>query len=329
LEGYGYVYNLLIPFSTSQSVRYSEAKARGLTEDQLFAERRAIGNDIVAKDLRESWISEHDHANYAYEENGKTYFFKDNLSENPKYELLDHYAGKYAYNKETMKIDSFMETFEKYIEEVSGVKAEKVEKLNGIELNYDISDFNGANNKMDHDEYANFTYYAGKVNFTEDVKASNYFNRESQQYKALSAVNELIFAYGTDPGAFNSYMGYKVSPQEGSTGFVKEFEWTAQQLVKEGVGSYAVCLTDYGWHILYCSFAYGEGDVYGGYNHAEAWGENKVEGSFSNLYYEALKASTVEGYSTVMEKRIINNYASCVSVYQETYQDLLDLDKVS
>mgnify|MGYP003303955742 CR=1 FL=1 len=44
-----------------------------------MAERRAIAEGIVAKDLRDSWISEHDHANYSYVEDGKTLFFKDNM----------------------------------------------------------------------------------------------------------------------------------------------------------------------------------------------------------------------------------------------------------
>ena len=321
LEGYGYVYNLLIPFSTSQSVKYSEAKSRGLTEDQLFAERRAIAEGIVAKDLRDSWISEHDHANYSYEENGKTYFFKDNLSENPKYELLDHYAGKYAYTKETTKIDGFMKIFEDYIAEISGATVTGAKNPNYATT----IDFNGTNNKMDHDEYANFTYYAGKVEL-DSTAPSNYFKRDSQQYKALSAVNELIFAYGTDPGAFNSYMGYKVSPQEGSTGFVKEFEWAAQEVVKAGVGSYAVCLTDYGWHILYCSFVYNGGDVYGGYNHAE----RETEGTFSNLYYETMKEAAFSSYATETQTRLIREYdnetTGCVERIEKNYKDLLEMD---
>ena len=327
LEGYGYVYNILIPFSTSQSVKYTEAKNRNPGENALYGIRRDLAANIEAKDLRGSWISEHDHANYSYEVDGKTYFFQDNLAENAKYDLLDHYAGGYAYNDpeaegyEKMGIDEFMSIFESYIEEVSGATATGTTNT----AYATVSDFKaqGDAKKLDYDDYANFTYYAGKVNFTEEVKASEYFNRNSQQYKALSAVNELLFAYGTDPGAFNSYMGYKVSPQEGSTGFVSEFEWAAQQVVKAGVGSYAVCLTDYGWHILYCSFAYADGDVYGGYVEAE----KDIEGTFSNLYYETMKEAAFSNYATEEQTRVIREYNvdDCVERFEKAYKDLLEM----
>lgn len=321
LEGYGYVYNILIPFSTSQNVKYSEAKSRGLSENELFAARRAIANDIVAKDLRDTWISEHDHANYSYVDGDKTYFFQDNLSENSKYEQLSHYAGKYAYTEETTDIAGFMEIFESYIEEITGLDASGM-----VNPTYaTVTDFKGGDKKLDHEDYANFAYYAGQVTFTEEVKASDYFKKDSQQYKALSAVNELLFAYGTDPGAFNSYMGYKVSPSEGSTGFVKEFEYAAQQVVKQGVGSYAVCLTDYGWHILYCSFSYAGGEVYGGYNHSE----KDVEGTFSNLYYETMKEAAFNNYANEEQTRVIREYDSdaCVTRIEKAYKDLLEMDK--
>ena len=333
LDGYGYVYNLLIPFSTSQSVKYSEAKSRGLTENELYAARREIANGIVAKDLRDTWISEHDHANYSYEQDGKTYFFKDNVpqkdengekEEKTKYELLDHYAGQYAYTEETTDIKGFMEIFENYIEAVCGENS-GVTATGSFNPSYEtVTDFKGGDKKLDYDDYMNFTCYAGQVQFTEEVKASDYFKRDSQQYKALSAVNELIFAYGTDPGAFNSYMGYKVSPQEDSTGFVKEFEWAAQQVVKAGVGSYAVCLTDYGWHILYCSFAYADGDVYGGYVEAD----KDVEGTFSNLYYETMKEAAFNNYATEEQSRVIREYdnTSCVNRIEKNYKDLLEMD---
>ena len=321
LEGYGYVYNLLIPFSTSQSVKYSEAKGRGLSDNELYAARRDIAKGIIAKDLRESWISEHDHANYSYVEDGKTLFFKDNLSENPKYELLDHYAGQYAYTEDEVNIDGFMRIFESYITQVSGATTSKIGDAT-TKYN-EVTDFKGGDKKLDYADYENFIYYTGKVNL-DNTAPADYFNRESQQYKALSAVNELIFAYGTDPGAFNSYMGYKVSPQEGSTGFVMEFEWAAQWAVNNGVGSYAVCLTDYGWHIIYCSFVYNGGDVYGGYV-AE---DKDKEGTFSNLYYETMKEAAFSNYANEEQTRVIREYdnETCVTRFEKAYKDLLEMD---
>ena len=170
-------------------------------------------------------------------------------------------------------------------------------------------------------DYSKFVYYTGKVDLGE-VKSSDYFNKESLSYKALSAVNELMFAYSTDTGCLNTYMGYAVSPYK--TDFVPEFEYAAQYAVQEGVGTYVVCGTDYGWHIVYTSFVYDGGDVYGGYNAAE----KEVEGTFSNLFYESLKATAATTHTSEVENNVLNKYNNDDSVtrYTSRYKDLLELD---
>ena len=136
-------------------------------------------------------------------------------------------------------------------------------------------------------------------------------------------MNELLFAYGTDPGALNSYMGYSGSPY--TTSYVKEFEYAAQEAVRGGVGSYAVCATDYGWHILYCSFKYGAGDVYGGYDHDA----RETEGTFSNLFYESIKEAAYTNYATEEQNKVLIEYNNDnrVTRFEKAYQDLLEMDK--
>lgn len=103
----------------------------------------------------------------------------------------------------------------------------------------------------------------GKADVGTGVDLGMYFaDTESKQYKAVTAVNELVFAYGTDPGMLNSYIGYTVTPSCDKT-FVKEFAYAAKEAVAGGVGTYTVCLTDYGWHIMYCNYVYEAGNVYG------------------------------------------------------------------
>ena len=130
-----------------------------------------------------------------------------------------------------------------------------------------------------------------------------------------------MFAYSTDTGCLNTYMGYAVSPYQ--TNFVPEFEYAAQYAVSKGVGSYVVCATDYGWHIIYVSFVYGEGDVYGGYKTSE----KEKEGSFSNLFYESLKATTSSNYSNEIQSNVLNVYNNDgnVTLFKSRYQDLLDM----
>ena len=168
--------------------------------------------------------------------------------------------------------------------------------------------------------------YTGKVDLT-DTSAANVFNPESDQYKALSAVNELMFAYSTDTGCLNKYLGYSVSPYK--TSYVAEFEYAAQYAIQNedmGVGSYVVCATDFGWHIIYVSYVFDGGDVYEGYNHEDV--VNEVEGSFSYMFYEYLKANTASTYTNEVQSDILNQYNndSCVTLYKKAYKDLLEMD---
>ncbi|MBQ7323572.1 MAG: hypothetical protein IJW96_03300, partial [Clostridia bacterium] len=135
---FGYVYNILIPFSTSQTVAYTEAKNQGLAENELYAARREIGAQVKGKDLRSSWISKHDHANYSYEQEGQYFFFEENLK-GDTHEKLTQYAGTYAFNgtvvdnggddyevKATdVSIDQFMTIFENHINDTVGKEVAK------------------------------------------------------------------------------------------------------------------------------------------------------------------------------------------------------------
>ena len=343
LKDFGYVYNILIPFSTSQNIQYTAAKNNSANEqDDLYNIRKAILNKVEGKDLRGSWISEHDHANYSYTEgegeNAKYYFFKDYLTDSTKYEKLTQYAGTYAYNgtvdadykatPNTISIDDFIGIMEGHINATVGstVAAADTTWTSSYEKDSDETEYTDAKGKVD---YSKFMYYKGKADLGQ-VSAKDYFNPNSNVYKAVSAVNELMFAYSTDTGCLNTYLGYAVSPY--STNFVKEFEYAAQEAVKGGVGTYVVCATDYGWHIIFASYVFGstngDGDVYGGYNHAEAVGDAKVEGSFSNLFYESLKSTATTSYSNEIQNSVLNRYNNddSVTLYKSRYKDLLSLD---
>ncbi len=339
LKDFGYVYNILLPFSTSQNIEYTRAKNNTHnTQDDLYVIRKNILKDVQGKDLRGSWISDDEHSNYSYTKEetvgestvNKYYFFKDQLNgdESTKYESLKQYLGTYAYKgsveevdgelkatPDKIKIDEFISEFETHIKSAVG------DGVSVVGNKVDAYNTNVYTDDKDKVDYSKFTYYTGKVNVT--AAAKDYFNADSDIYKAVSAVNELMFAYSTDTGCLNTYYGYSVSPN--TTNFVKEFEYAAQQVVKNGAGSYAVCATDYGWHIVFASFVYtADGKVYGDYVESEA----ETKGTFSNLFYESLKSTTATSYSTEVQNNVLNGYNNDGSVtrYQSRYQDLLDLD---
>ena len=355
LKDFGFVYNILLPFSTSQTIEYRTAQNnKANTATDVYNVRRDILNNIKGEDLRTAWVDEHDHANQAYKaDDGKWYFFENNFTNNDKYEKLDHYLNLVPFNgtidEETMEaksnkvsIDDVLNSYLAYAQKL-GLTVEEAAPVNELGEAYDadkasynkakkdeagnvVYDKDGAVVYTDEVDYSNFVYRAGKVNVSS--KASDYFKADTDLYKLLSYANELMFAYSTDTGCLNKYMGYSVSPY--TTSYMKEFEYAAQQAVAGGVGSYAVCPTDYGWHIIITTFAYNFDedvagvDVYGGYNHAE----KDVEGTFSYLFYEAIKSSVVSSYTTEVQSGVLKEYnvESCVTKYQSRYQDLLDLD---
>lgn len=356
VANYGFVYNILIPFSEEQNRLYAAEEARSTSDAELYAYRAQLLNSVKAKDLRDSWFSEHDHANYAfdakaakveyYQNGGSNYiFFEKNLKDNERYEKLDVYLGQYPFNgtvktpEETkngkyqlkatsMNIKQFLGEMESYLEyAVEGENSVKDKKEWTTTYVTDAKDY-AVNDKGEFTNYEQFIYYSGKVDVG-TVTAANYFDPTTKGYQAAAAFNELMFAYSTDTGCLNTYMGYVVSPY--TTSYVPEFEYAAQWAVQKGAGTYVVCPSTYGWHIIYVTYVYGQGDVYGNGNGYEAYDEDeaKKEGTFSYLYAEALKEQYSADYANNEQTRLILKFdnGDCVNRIQKTYQDLLDLDK--
>lgn len=337
VEDYGFVYNILIPFDAWQTETYSAEKTKGYTQSQLYAKRAEILQGVQAKDLRDSWFSDHDDANYSYQVGDKYYFFENQTGDNKnleKYESLGQYAGNYAYNGKVevdadgnfekatankMDIDAFIAEFETYIASETGLT------VSGSKYaNYKTDGGYSMNEKNEFSDYSEFMYYTGKVEGL-NFNPVEYFVEDTNAYKALSAVNELMFAYSTDTGCLNTYMGYVVTPF--TTSFVKEFEYAAQYAIRElGVGGYTVCPSDYGWHIIYVSNKIAKDSVYGSKD-VITQDLLDMEGSFFNLYYESLKSASAQSYQTMIENNVLVEYnnGDCVKLFTERYEDLLSI----
>ena len=230
-----------------------------------------------------------------------------------------------SYKKErnmSSRIEQLIDEMEEYIDFALGATAgqdlAKGSKLSAYgDKNYTTKYVDTVTEKTD---FSKFMYYEGSVNFTDGKGAANHFDKTAQAYNALAAVNELMFAYSTDTGCLNSYLGYAVSPY--GTDFVPEFEYAAQYVVRKGVGSYVVAPSQYGWHIIYCSFKFDQGDVYGGFNAADV----ETEGTFSYMFYESLKSTTATNHANAAQSAVLEKYETAATRHVETYQDLLDLD---
>lgn len=362
-NNYGFVINILLPFSTTQTTALENALADyGDKQGNYFGERAKLLQNVKATDQRKTWFT--CEADYSFEAaesdnaftNGNAdrthLFFENNLNKTDRYEPIPNYYGKYTYNGTVTKdadgdyvltparisVDGFLDEMEKYLASagfttdgsyVSSIgandeitKAGALDAENGYPAYFtrEVSAYY-ATGEVD---YSSFVYYYGQVckngaTLASAFNANNVFKAGSSENDAMSVINELSFAYNTDTAGLNTYLGYVVSPDE--TNFVKEFEYAAQLAVKGGVGTYVVSPSDYGWHIMYCTFSYTGAETPYDFN----WDEIETEGTFSNLYYEALKSSNLEKYANDRQKRILNAFYTdvCVTTYENRYADLI------
>ena len=337
LENFGFVYNILLPFSTEQTEAYERAENRGLTTDEFYNTRKSILKNVRGKDQRAGWINEHEDESYATQDETtkEWHFFKDILEGKSEFEELEHYLGvlpfngtatlveeKYEYTYEYVTVDDVVEDFLKTVEANTGLSYTYTTKPeDGYKLDENNTKYVDENGDVD---YSKFVYRKGKINIG-TVNPYDYFVKTSDVYKMVSIANEYMFAYSTDTGCLNTYMGYAVSPY--TTQFVKEFEYAAQHAVQDGVGAYYVVPTEFGWHIIITTFVFGDGEVYGDYNHDDAVGDTMVEGSFSQIFYEYLKTDALTSYATDVQNRVINEYNNddCVTLFKNRYKDLLEM----
>lgn len=348
---YGFIYNILLPFSSSQSVQLNALKSIQTADGDdhyYFAQRNQLLKAIKTEDQRSVWFNgETDYSfkpdeGFKYFNGGKDYrnylFFEDNLTdsaEGGRYKKLQAYDGRYSYNgrvienedesytlvPDKLDINEMLDEFTSYVNYVVGSDCVKFDKAPS-DAYYDNDDekYFIKTGTKDEIDYSKFIYAEGKVEFEYNNK--NLMNPETAQYKAMSAVNELQFAYTTDTSVLSNYVGYSVTAYD--TSYIKEFEYAAKKAVGNGVGSFAVCAGDYGWHLIYVTNVFDAGETY-----SPDWDNIDVEGTFENLFFESIKGNDLSDISTTHRDKILNDFNkdTTVTKYQKRYQDLLDIDK--
>ena len=357
---YGFVINILLPFSDKQSEELKDADGDfGDPNGNTFVKRANILKNLKAIDQRGAWFS--GHKGYAFNttksnldgaykgtlgnDADRTWlFFEDGIKENTKYQRIKNYYGRYTYNGKVeekeddhytatpnpITIDGFLAEMEGYLAS-AGFTAGAVDggPDGGVARTdyyakpysdyYEMDDGKINYSKVD---YSQFLYYTGMVEFDGGFDANKVFEVGSKENLAMGIINELSFAYNTDTAGLNSYLGYAVSPY--NTNFVKEFEYAAQEAVRLGAGAYTVAPSTYGWHIMYCTFSWNTQTATESLYSFNV-GEVDVKGSFSNLYFEAIKADTASTYASNARTRAITDYAECATIYEKRFEDLSSL----
>ena len=355
---YGFVYNILLPFSTAQQIELNAAQSSLesgiITDSDYYVRRNELLANITTTDQRSAWFNgTTDYSfnaneaglDYYGKDSGRDYlFFENNLTKPEQYETLENYIGLYSYNGSVSEntdgsyklvanklyIDDMLGEFEAYLEYVLG--GDKVEIYAGDSLSgsttdftgyYGITDFTKEGDEKEID-YSKFVYATGKVNL-ENTSKEDMYVATSDRYKAMAAVNELQFAYTTDTGILSQYLGYSISAYE--TSYIKEFEYAAQQALRMGTGTFKVCAGDYGWHLIYVvdAFSFDGGEVY-----KPSWTKERIEteGTFENKFYEWIKESTLSNEVSTKRSEIIQLYSNdnTVTKYENAYKDLLEIE---
>ncbi|PWM70158.1 MAG: hypothetical protein DBX59_11495 [Bacillota bacterium] len=243
-DGYGFVYNLLLGVNAAQSAEITALKEESnLSTAEYRAKRAEIISRVEAKDLRSSWIT----AGYDFDFESKKFTHDYSLASS-EYALPFKGEVEWLNRADKPENDADDEDYEPEY------------KINNVDK-YDLKSFI---------DLIDSTLLSGVT--AEEVSGTPYYRvnktaaaTEIAEYE--ERVNDLLFAFSTDPGSLNTYKGYLVKPvpESGETEtYVQEFADAARELLKGeyGAGSYIVVGTDFGYHILFKSVTLKAGEGY-------------------------------------------------------------------
>ena len=330
LEGYGYVYNLLLGVNEYQETAISEIKTDNpnISDADYAAARKDILANTVISDLRSSWIA----SGYdgAIEEN----VFK--------------FTGDYTFAKDTANSLAFQGVVKhlnpEQAEEDDYVAEYGVESVKSFGLDEFITFMNGYLGGT-IDDSTSYTDLGDSVYNNKIYKLSGVDEYDEK-------IQELLFAFSTDSGSLNSGKGYIVKPPvDGSNTeeYVDTFAAAGRKLLEVQEDSYIIVASDYGYHIMFYSEVLSVNPDYEtlqGYldtlgidkNGAADWTEyfnNMIEtyddfedtDNYLYLLTDSVISTAVSNAQTKNQNAIVNKYRyetkDCVKIYESVYADLL------
>ncbi len=300
--GYGYVYNLLIPFSDYQASVLSKYTAKYQAGKMSTAEykaiRQALLSGVQAKDLRESWIS----AGYDYDFATKIFGEDYCKTAGIPFDGTVSYTYTNDAGEEVVLVDT---------EAPENTKGEYSFVTNEYSMTDFLAKFDTWMKATDIPAQNSPYLKAGKVDFTATTLTD-----------AKEMISDLCFAYGSDTGILNSYKGYVSAPAPADNGtetYVKEFAAAARDVVALGAGNYVVVGTDFGWHIVYCTEALNVNSA--ALNEADL----SVAGTFTYNFKKVILDSLVTKTISEKQTELLNTYnknENIVKKYASRYADL-------
>lgn len=218
--GYGYVYNLLLGASASQTGDITAMKKEYTDTAKFLDARKTVLQATVVKDLRSSWIIS------GYDFDG------------------EKFTGDYTFT-ETNSL-----AFQGKVTKVR----DKTDDKSALYSVDSVKEF-GLDEFID---FMNDYLYGSTVG-AKTADPSIYYKADVASGTATEydeKINELLFAFSTDDGSLNTYKGYVINPVKdlGSTDqWVKEFANAGRELLSMGGNSYIIVASDYGYHVMFYS----------------------------------------------------------------------------
>ena len=292
---YGYVANILIGFSDEATAALNAYKAAATSNAKVEEYRANLLNTLVAKDLRSTWLQK----GYAEKNDTWTEALKDSAS---AYSFGDDYVKTEALKqfKGTFKNDTEYKTTTEY----TYYKQEGAQKAAWADKEVENNAYNF--NTIVPTEFSFQSFVSEYLSLIDAslvksgaVNAKDYngfsgtiANFAGSKEEKLQVIDDILFAFGTDPGSLNNYLGYLYSPKTSATTYVKEFADAAKELVAAGVGSFKFVATDFGYHVMICTHVVEPGDVYASF--ADFKADLETEGTVAYNFKEAKKGANLE-----------------------------------
>lgn len=362
---FGYVYNILLPFSQSQSdtlTALSTLLDNGtIDEDDYYYYRNQLLKNVTTTDQRSSWFnggvdysftaSEYFNENEYYG-SSDILFFENNLTNSDRYEALENYYGRYTYNgiaiqndddsytliANELDIDDMMAEISSYLEFVGGLEGK----------DYTFTWYNGTSDFEWDQKNGNTGFYSSDIEFTYTDSSSKYYGDVNYE--------NFIYAYGKID--FTDFVATDLMNPESDSytimSVVNELQYaytTDTSVLSEYVGysvsaystsyveefEYACqkAISDYGaGTFMVLATDYGWHIIYVTYvletgaQYTPVWSRISTEGTFENLFYEMLRSSALESASTEYQSSLLLALYiedETVTIYEDAYSDLASL----
>lgn len=306
--GYGYVSHLVVEYTEAQKALITEKKAeKDITKTEIADYVKTLAGGIVAKDLRDSWVK----AGYGnYDAESGEFVFSD----------------KYVYNTSDKEWN-----LAKFNGTVGGVTAYEEETNDGtvVKLHFE----NVTANEFGYKDFVGIVEGAlgvapvlDEAVVIPDFAAKKYDERK----EILNRFEDIKFAFSTDTGNFNKYLGYVYSPLTSKNQYVPEFVDACAKALEKGEGGVVMFMSEsYGLHILICTAKEGN---YGYYDTLEAFkSDMEIKGTVAYNFKKANASLIESNYVSKEADRFIKEYTNknkdgkydYITYNEKAYKDLV------